>query len=216
MIAKLNEFTDKKGIISVGYQGASEKLDASWSSKLNIWWITEKSGNRYWNAFGTGEPKWVSSFSHSIICEINPPFQGINRSISGVFAKDPADKLYLMHRGKIGGGRVGIGKSKFENEFTGSWMTVEDGSVLSRISLVAAFDSPMFGEQISDFVHQIETIKSGSIQAPNTKNNPIIVPSSFKEEFYGIKKAKAISSKYEAECNHGLIVSTLRKQLAIL
>jgi hypothetical protein len=212
LIAKLSVFADKKGIISVGYQGASERLSASWSNKLGIWWITEKSENRFWNAFGTREPKWASSFSHNIVCEINPPFEGINRSISGIFAEDPSGKLYLLHRGRIGGGRVGIGKSKFEDDFNGDWSIVRDGIELSRVALIAAFDSPLFAESVSDFVHQVEAIKISPTKATAVKA-PISIPNSFKEEFYGKRKTQSISSKYEAECTHGLIVSRLRKLL---
>ena len=102
LLSKLNNRSDKQGIIDVGYQGESQQLNAHWSRQLNIWWITEDSGNRFWNAFGTGEPKWNSLSSHSITCEINPPYEGIDRRIAGIFAKDPDGKLPLLHRGKLG------------------------------------------------------------------------------------------------------------------
>jgi hypothetical protein len=157
---KLGQFADAKNIISIGHPGRSQKLSASWSSKLDIWWAVKTTGNRYWNAFGTGKPRWHSGFSHNIVCEINPSFQGINRRIAGVFAKDIDGKLYLLHRGKIGGGRLGIGKTKFENEFIGDWVTAEDGLKSNRFILIASFDSPNFAEGISDFVHQVEQIKA--------------------------------------------------------
>jgi hypothetical protein len=209
----LGKFADRMGIISVGYQGESQKLRASWSKKLDIWWVGETSGNRYWNAFGTGEPEWNSGYSHSITCEINPPFQGINRSIAGVFAKDPNGKLYLLHRGKIGGGKKGIGKTKFENEYRGVWVPVEDGSEFSRLALIASFESSRFGEQVADFVHQVERIKS-----KNTSNNkfvslvPNTMATSFREEFQGTKKFNVISKEIEAQCDHGIVVNTLAKR----
>lgn len=211
-ISNLNKLADRTGIISVGYQGESQKLEASWSRKLNVWWIGETSGNRYWNAFGIGEPEWNRAYSHSIICEINPPFQGINRSIAGVFARDLNGKLYLLHRGKIGGGRKGIGKTKFENEYRGAWVTVEDGSELSRLALIASFESPRFAEQVADFVHQVERIKRKSASNSNilslTLNTTAI---NFKEEFQGTKKFNTVSKEIAAQCDHGIIVNTLAK-----
>jgi 5-methylcytosine-specific restriction protein A len=110
---KLCKQEDKNGIISVGYKGESHRLKASWNRSLNIWWISDTSGNRYWNAFGITEPKWNTGSSHNIVCEINPPFQGINRRIARAFAKDFNGKLYLMHRGIIGGGRKMLERNYF-------------------------------------------------------------------------------------------------------
>lgn len=207
-LSRLNLRSDKQGIVSVGYQGESHRLTAYWSSGLAIWWITEDSGNRFWNAFGTGEPKWNSGYSHSITCEINPPYEGINRSISGVFAKDPDGKLYLLHRGKIGGGKKGVGKALFVREFRGSWEEVEDGKEFSKLALIASFDSPRFAEQIADFVHEVERIKA----APATTKTPAL-EAVFKEEFFGAKKVSNASRQTQANSDHGLIVNTLAKSL---
>ena len=53
LVKKLDQIADKFGEISVGYQGGGDRQKATWSKKLNIWWITSTSGNRFWNAFGT-------------------------------------------------------------------------------------------------------------------------------------------------------------------
>ncbi len=163
LLSNLNAVADRQDLINVGYQGESQKLNARWSKKLDIWWINENSGNRFWNAFGTGEPKWNTGYSHSITCEINPPFEGIDRRISGVFAKNAEGKLYLLHRGKLGGGKPGIGKALFVKEFTGDWEEVKDGAELKRLALVASFDNPRFAEQIADFVHEVERIKAATL-----------------------------------------------------
>jgi len=177
-IEKLNSMADKSGIIFLGYRGGSEKLEAFWSKKLDIWWVTSTSGNRFWNAFGLGEPKWESRYSHHITCEINPPFQGINRSISGVFAKN-YNNLYLLHRGSIGGGRKDVGKKVFKDQFRGEWQIVEDGDRISNIALIGSFGSSRFPEQIATFVKEVARIKSEAakgtcIKLPETKIKNII------------------------------------------
>lgn len=206
---KLNLRADKRGTVNVGYQGASQELYAHWSGGLDIWWIAEDSGNRFWNAFGTGEPKWNTSHSHSIICEINPPYEGIDRHIAGVFAKDPEGKLHLLHRGRLGGGKPGIGKTLFINMFTGTWEEVEDGTEFTKLALVASFENPRFAEQIADFVHEVARIKA----APSaTKGSAILVPK-FRDEFFGTKKISSIGSQTLSNSDHGLIVNSLAKSL---
>lgn len=213
-ISKLNNRADKQGIINVGYQGESQQLNAHWSRNLDLWWITEDSGNRFWNAFGTGEPKWNTGYSHSITCEINPPYKGIDRRIAGAFAKDPEGRLYLIHRGKLGGGRPGIGKALFTDEFRGTWEEVEDGTEFSRVALIASFDNPRFDEQIADFIHEVERIKAVPIAttAAVTKVPAVFLPI-FKDEFFGTKKFSNASSQTIANSDHGLIVNTLAEEL---
>jgi len=209
-LEKLRKSTDKRGVVEIGYKGGNAKLEASWSKKLGIWWASEESENRYWNAFGTHEPRWNSKYSHTITCEINPPFKGINRTISGVFADDSGGRVYLLHRGKIGGGREGIGKTRFWNEFRGEWQEVEDGEVISKLALIASFESPRFNEQIANFVREVERIKTMTVSAKGPASG---WDSIFKEEFYGKKKVSTVNKQIEAQCDHGLVVNTLAKNL---
>ena len=156
LLCRLKSRSEKQGIISVRHRGGSQRLNANWSKQLDIWWTTKDNRNRFWNAFGTGEPKWNSSASHRIKCEINPPKVGIDRRIAGVFAKDNEGNIHFLHRGKLGGGKPGVNKELFEQHFTGSWEEVEDGT---KLALVASFNDPRFIEQIADFVHEVERIK---------------------------------------------------------
>jgi len=36
----------------------------------------------------------------------------MNRTIAGAFASDDEGNIYLVHRGRIGGGKKGIGRTK--------------------------------------------------------------------------------------------------------
>jgi hypothetical protein len=209
-IKRMNEIADKRGTIIIGYKGGNAELEASWNKEFNIWWTTQESENRYWNAFGTNEPKWNTKYAHSITCEINPPFKGINRTIAGAFARDPSGKIYLMHRGKIGGGRKGIGKNKFWNEFRGEWQEVSDGEIISALALVASFESPRFVAQVANFVREVERVKTRSITKIKSSTVQLTI---FKEEFSGTKKFSATSKEIEAKCDHGLVVNTLAKHL---
>lgn len=209
----LKKVSERTEMMWVTYKGGRDKLSGSWNKKLGIWWIhSTSSGNRYWNAFGIGEPKWGTNHGHNITCEINPPFKGIDRKIAGVFAKDSEGKLFLLHRGKIGGGRPGNGKTKFKREFRGNWIDVEDGSVTSQLALVAAFESSRFSEQVADFVYQVRRMKDDTfVNKPVLNSTDEGLEHCFTEEFEGIKKYNITNRAIEAACDHGLIVNSLAR-----
>jgi hypothetical protein len=206
----LKNAADRTEMIWVGFQGGNLHLEASWNKRLNIWWINSTAdGNRYWNAFGIGEPQWGSTFSHNIICEINPPFEGINRYMAGVYAKDSAGKLYLLHRGKIGGGKPGNSKSKFEKEYRGNWIYAQDGDRLTKLALIASFESPRFVDQVADFVNQVNSIKSGQQTSTSFDIKGVnLQDPSFSKEFEG-KKTYSVNREIEAACDHGIITNSL-------
>jgi hypothetical protein len=203
----MKAWADKKGPITIGGPGFHDPRKVSWSERLGIWWTTYLVDNRFENAFGVQEPKWEMRYGYPITCVIDVPLQGINRRIGGAFATDEDNSVYLMHRGRIGGGRIGIGKTLFVNNYRGIWKAVQDGEVASRLVLVAKFDSDEFPYQIAHYVHEVQRIKNevGSTE-PEIQLPPI-----FKEEFSGKKKYG--TREFEAECNHGLVVSELEKQL---
>jgi transcriptional regulator with XRE-family HTH domain len=97
----------------VGYKGGSEMASLLWHSTLQLWVLLQpdRLADRYWCAFGTDDP--VSASMLSIACEINPPREGINRRCAGLFVRDDSGAVFIAHSGKIGGGRPGIGKSRF-------------------------------------------------------------------------------------------------------
>jgi hypothetical protein len=93
---KLDRNADRTDVILIGYPGGHIWLRASWSKTLDIWWAHKTSNNnRFWNAFGIGEPQWDGKHSNDIACEINPPFEGIKRRMAGVYAKGANGDLYL-------------------------------------------------------------------------------------------------------------------------
>jgi len=205
---KMNGVAEKHGTILMGGKGWHTDREVNWNSDLGIWWTTEEEKDRYWNSFGTGEPKWNIRYPHSITCEINL-FKGKYRRTQGAVAIDENGKLYLLHRGRIGGGREGIGKALFMENFNGEWETVRDGDSTVQMALIAAFDSERFPQQVANFVNEVERIKN----IKSIKIKPTLdVEAIFKEEFSGIKKISQIH-EIEAKCDHGLVVNSLAKKL---
>jgi len=87
----------------VGFQGGQEFVKIYWIESLRIWGVFDKIKTRFWNAFGDQYP--TDSDNRSIIVEINFPFEDVDPRVAGVFAKDELNNVYVLHRGKIGGGK---------------------------------------------------------------------------------------------------------------
>lgn len=140
----------------IGHQSGSSSEIVNFSSDLEIWTAFKALESRYWNSFGIGIP--VENRGISIISEINFPIEGINRRIGGAFAEDD-DSIVILHRGKIGGGLVGVGKNLFFENFKGELVNAKDGDIETRFALVADFNSDRFVEEMIDFIIDIDNIK---------------------------------------------------------
>lgn len=129
----------------------------------SIWYVslTEDIGEpRYWNAFGLAE-HLATSASNAIVVEINVPVSGASARVSGLFARDEADSVYLLHRGKIGGGKVGVGKEAFLNwgGFKLTPVLNEKGQEEYAI-IVAKLEASTLVANIAKFVHAVARFKA--------------------------------------------------------
>lgn len=149
--------TDREIDCFVGHKGESVSASISWSSELGIWMHFREISNRFWNLFGIDEP--FEGENLSIICEINFPYQGINRRIAGAFAEDENRDLHIVHRGLIGGGREGIGKSLFMNEYRYNLIQLIDGDQINEVAYIGQLDDEDFASNIADFVKEVDRIK---------------------------------------------------------
>lgn len=156
----MNYSSDKRQKIWLGWQGGDSREYVSWSKVLGIWWTTTRVTRRYWNAFGSEAPQWNSKHRHKIDCEINVPFSGFDFAVSGGFAEDEQGKLYLLHRGNIRGGRKGIGKTKFTQNFRGAWVDALEAGYPTRFALIGALDGPRFPR----FAVPIDELSEGNIK----------------------------------------------------
>ena len=157
-IRSLKLLTDEMIPVDLGHPGATIRAKVAWSERLGIWFFFRKmAGHRYWNAFGVGRPE---SGSHiSITCEINFPLCGVDRRTGAAFAEDSAGRIFVVHRGKLGGGRKGVGKGLFENRYRGVWEMMDDGGEETSIAIIGVLNSPRFARQIAQFVRKIARIK---------------------------------------------------------
>lgn len=209
-VKSFKPFIDDKIQVNLGHPGGAFKAKVLWSSRLGIWTHFEKmTGNRCGHAFGVGKP--TGTFPVPITCEINFPLRGIDRRMGGAIAKDRYGRVFVVHRGKIGGGKKGVGKSLFEKHYRGAWPVIEDGETETAMALVGELNSPRFVRQVTQFVRKVhgikEVISHRSPQLEITFDEP-----SFREEFVG-RGHDQLEWNSDLNCDHGLIISDLHAAL---
>jgi hypothetical protein len=174
---------------TIGFQGGQQRATVYWRPGERFWtyllqvarrpespenWVAAQpsesaaggsaSGvflaNRYWFCFGVTDPS--ATGGADITCEINVPYQGINRRVAGALVQDGLGQIYLTHSGKVGGGRKGIGKAPFLAFYQGArprpvlWPDGQETEAL----LVAEVGSSGMAADIGRFVHQVAAFKS--------------------------------------------------------
>ena len=113
---KLLEDTLSKGLnlevcVKIGRRGTSDIRPVK--HNRTVWFTSEKRDwkKKFWNVFGLNPDK---SKQNNIVVEINIPTDGIDLRIgAGMFAVDEKGSVFLLHSGRIGGGRKGINKTNF-------------------------------------------------------------------------------------------------------
>lgn len=208
-IRALRPLVTERIAVRIGHQGESARANVHWAEDPGIWFHSKAiAGGRYWNAFGIGKPPPGSAVSSTI--EINIPTLSLDRKIGGVFAQDDAGKVFLVHRGKIGG-RRGVGKSLFEAHYRGVWTEVQDGETRSAVVVIGDLHSPLFVRQLAQFVRKIEAIKDlGADDDPQARI--FFDDLSFREESIGGRYVPE-GRDYASECDRDLAVLDLAHRL---
>ena len=145
---------------TIGYQVGTFAAQVIWVPSFDIWGCfglppDEKPfGNRFWNPFGIGQPQ----SQVLIVCEINPPRNGINPVTGGIFLQDNYGKITVAHRCRftVTGG---IPSDYFLKHFTGNTLPPSATQLGSPLAKVAELGSPSFGDDISKFVREVHRIK---------------------------------------------------------
>jgi len=207
-VKQLKTVCKEKVICILGYQGYSDESTVYYSEKFNFWFSEHENENRYWNAFGFGRPQ--AGRNNSITVEINIPYEGINRNIGGAFGHDQNGEVLVLHRGKIGGGRVGIGKSLFFENYRDEPIIADDDGIENDFCLIGSLTSKYLPRQVGNFVSEVHRIKN--MTAEETEDFSIFNSFAFTDEVTGSRKIKR-SGIATIERTHGIVVNLLAKFL---
>jgi len=207
-IQQLKTTCREKIVCTLGYQGNSDELTVYYSEKFDFWFTSQENDNRYWNAFGFGRPQ--AGRNNSITVEINPPYEGINRNIGGIFGHDKNGEVLVLHRGKIGGGRVGIGKQLFFDNYREEPIIADDDGIENEFCLIGSLSSRHLPRQVGNFVSEVYRIKN--LTPDNTTNFSDLLNFKYTDEHSGTSYAKRKTTT-TIERTHGIVVNSLARIL---
>ena len=142
--------------------GEGGKGDVGWHPHLRFWSYFKpykKSGSWCWNIFGIQDPINIKNLS--LTCEINTPLNGTCRSTAGTFVRDYDNRILVVHSGRIGGGKPGIGKAAFWRLFPGEPVSVEQPDKPPfEAAVVTILNEPDATARIAQFVWMVAWIKA--------------------------------------------------------
>lgn len=123
-----------------------------YSPELEMWYFYQLADNsKHWHAFGMGNPHLGKGLR--INSEMNMPKSGINRSLSACFAEDENQRIYLLHRGNIRGG-----KSLFFQHFQGKKITILEGKKNEEFALIGELNENI-AQNLVAFIREVIRIK---------------------------------------------------------
>lgn len=135
--------------------GGGFETEVHYSPELDLWYAQQIQEKKCWNGFGIGAP--VANKKVALAAEINFPADSINRALSGAFARDEDGCIFVLHRGKIRGG-----KALFFRHYHGETVNADDGGKTDNFALIAALDAADFAAKLAAFVRQILAIKAAA------------------------------------------------------
>jgi len=149
---------------TIGFPGGSWNTSVLYDE--NIWFTSDEieeadsASPRFWNGFGLVK-ELAKNKSNNIAVEINIPTNGINRRVSGFFAKNnKTDEILLMHRGKVGGGRKGIGKNAFLSWYQPTMQQViNDKGKIEEALIITSLKPKKFINGLTSFIEKVSRFK---------------------------------------------------------
>lgn len=217
--AELKASLKKIGVRNIGYPGGNtdQIVYAVGEGELYVAFGRPDANGatpRYWNAFGEFRNR---ASSQEITVEINIAVDGNPGRVAGFFAKDGHGDIYLMHTGRVGGGRKGIGRSAFLTWSMLKLIEVEDSRRgVRRGVVVARIGSGEIAGQIASFTSKVANFKrqvaSGALEAPDFKAR-LDEFERYKPEFSGRKRGSR-SDHFDYFTYHGDVVQALYNERA--
>jgi hypothetical protein len=206
---KLDRFLREQINCWVGFPGGNFQDTVRYSSDLDIWISVQELDTRFWNGFGLGRP--VEGSNNSLAGEINFPYEDINRKIAGAFGVEDNGNILVLHRGRIGGGKKGIGKTYFTDNFRGDFITAIDGDRETEFCLVGELNSKHFPRQVANFINEIYRVKNlddGETAADFSDLSDFV----YTDEHSG-QSVTERNDPVIRERTHGIVVNALAQEL---
>jgi len=158
---KMSDGSDRMEEIQLSFQGGGALAKVHWRADLDLWAAFLPTEKHHWAAFGLGNP--FNGDGKSIVVEINSPIEGINRRVGGVFTRNSKGRLFVGHRGSVGGGRPGTGQKAFMAEISkDDRVDIRDGDKVSSVIMIGALDAEDFPAKVHAFVSHVAQFKAAT------------------------------------------------------
>lgn len=204
----------RQGIRKIGFLGGNENKQIYAAGEGELWVAFGESKfsrkTRYLNQFGVYRPDLPQQ---TIIVEINIPIDDNSSNVAGFFAEDKeTGDIFLMHDGRVGGGRAGISKSAFLACSKHKLIKIAEDDGKTRIGIaVGRLQDPDLSGPIWAFVKSVQRFKeevtNGILETPEFKRQ-VKDFDSYRKEFSG-KKQGIRDGRFEYITYHGDIVQKL-------
>lgn len=208
---------DDQGLRNIGFPSGNidEVIYANEAGELwaAFGMVDDVAIPRRWNVFGVFDP---ARNSQLITVEINIATDSNSAQVAGFFAKDPGTgQVYLMHGGRVGGGKPGVGRNAF---LAWSKATLEDvyaadGTIRSGIVIGNVATSDLAG-RIWHFVQLVRNFKdavaSGEMDSAEMRD-AIVQWGEFNHESSGRRQGRR-RSVLDYTSYHGEVVKLLYEE----
>jgi hypothetical protein len=158
---------------TVGWPSGNRRVTVFWHEQHRFWVALSPTINRnhYWLGFGLQNPR-KHPHTLNITCEVNPPRKGVNRRCAGILLRDSGGSIFLGHSGKVGGGRKGIGKNSFLENYRGktqqvTW-TTETKNTTANAVVLGRIDGPELSLNLAKFIVDVDSFKESVGGTPDT------------------------------------------------
>jgi len=204
-----------KKIKTIGFHGGQREEEVYYNDSL---WFTSSTDleneNRYWTPIGVVWNK--DAFERpglvDIRVELNFPFS-LNRNAGGVLLEDADNDgdIYIGHRGKVGGGRKGIGKTAFMSFYKGPTQIVLDVDRETEVIVISELKSENLLRNIGEFVKSVEIFKNAVVNGYDFEKAES--PKEFRKE-QEKRRPYSLSAQIDSEVWwHGRVVNRLFEKL---
>lgn len=207
--------TGKKLKITLTTPSRVFDVNAYYNSKNKIFWSDDRLSKtgKFYNLIGLN-PDFEKT--NSMLLQINYQHEFVSFIEGACWGKDMRGRIYLLHNGKMGGGIVGIGKTSVHRIFAGQKASVVYKNKIKDCMVVCEINSRNAYTHFVRFINEIQKTKSILKGEATGSTNPNLKPSilkRYKPEFWGKREAYLREGKIIPNCDHGIVVDSLREKL---
>lgn len=209
--ATLKRVLHDRGTRNIGYPSNNHdyRLYAAASGEL-YWALSGPSDDhgvrRYVNTFGVFA---ADASSQQIVVEVSVPERGDDARAGGMFAREPlSGDIYLLHSGKVGGGRKGVSPTAFRAFHGRPLASVQTESRIRRAICLGRISDARLPALIWRYVQLVAAFKEQARAGEPHVVAPLLI-NSLDDEPWGRRQGQR-TAEFDYYSYHGAIYAALK------